>query len=1015
MYTLALHFRSPPGPPHAAPKTAPPPAPGLPAGEKLGGRGRAPASTSAPALEVKIAGSTPSGKHAPSVAPLDPYLRHFLAKASAGKAGPAGDEGEPVAPADPGVSEEELGDWTLLEARLQKDLNALQDPDAGTRRRAMERVGAVMRAAAAGPRGGEVCADAAEGSAGRAVLRRFADPVERVREMAVECVASMLRAAPDAVMSVMPYLVPVLEERLVPVEIVAPEGRAAPAPGGAGPAYVDPSRANMEPSETVRRDLLALAVSLVEALELGCMAYAGELLEFVRVSVDDVFHEANEEACRLCVALTRALGKRLHAHGKAMVATMLPLTTHRRYRVRLAAIAAVRELMYVGAHEMILEMIAWRDPNQVAVKAFYEGELKVNFCGKLATDPVPQVREAFVDMVGAWLTSLDERKDHEERLLPYLLSSLNDDVPAVAERGAHWIDRLGALVEEDRAEELRDRLYYLDKEAFGLGWMPPHVVARLESRVYPHPLAGRPRLGARMVVQSGFNRTYFPICSELSSWQDGPRLMAAALLRTYCLFLEDYAARMLHKVVPAVTAAVAGIRREPGTFGRAGLSPDNARCLGYLEEACHLIGETTEPQMYVKLLLGRVGPANEDAGLRAAALEVLSWLLGGGRHRGDVRPHAPALLAATSDEALLRTHAATLKWSACEFLQSLASACETATDAPARWEKDPEEAARERGRRVEQRRQAAEDWERRRRERLAEGLEVDSMGANPYVLSDADAWIDMELYAGPGAGGAWGPGDMSAALRAALFLAAPAGGAGAPGSPLGEALAGVPGAVARSLEAASAGAAGAALGGVCRGDLWALGPGAGEDLAHSSRVALALAGLMAGAAGVDGGAWDALVGRLEECAGPAARGAGARPEAARALSGACAAVGAAGAAAGAAEWAGPCLRAAAAVAAPLAAAGGAAGGAAAGACAGCVEAAAACARAAGGGELRAAVADAAAACLEGLRPALAAGGAAREEVGAAARRVAEAARSLGAPGAGDLPGGLTEALAALRA
>lgn len=48
-----------------------------------------------------------------------------------------------------------------------------------------------------------------------------------------------------------------------------------------------------------------------------------------------------------------------------------------------------------GAHEMILEMVAWRDPNVVAIKAFYGDDLKVNFCGKLALDPHPQVRSAW--------------------------------------------------------------------------------------------------------------------------------------------------------------------------------------------------------------------------------------------------------------------------------------------------------------------------------------------------------------------------------------------------------------------------------------------------------------------------------------------------------------------------------------------------------------------------------------------------------------------------------------------
>ena len=40
---------------------------------------------------------------------------------------------------------------------------------------------------------------------------------------------------------------------------------------------------------------------------------------------------------------------------------------------------------------MILEMVAWRDPNVVPMKAFYGDDIKVNFCGKLATDHHVQV------------------------------------------------------------------------------------------------------------------------------------------------------------------------------------------------------------------------------------------------------------------------------------------------------------------------------------------------------------------------------------------------------------------------------------------------------------------------------------------------------------------------------------------------------------------------------------------------------------------------------------------------
>ena len=46
---------------------------------------------------------------------------------------------------------------------------------------------------------------------------------------------------------------------------------------------------------------------------------------------------------------------------------------------------------------MILEMVGHRDPNLVPLAAFYgDPDLRVNFCGKLASDPHPQVRRVRV-------------------------------------------------------------------------------------------------------------------------------------------------------------------------------------------------------------------------------------------------------------------------------------------------------------------------------------------------------------------------------------------------------------------------------------------------------------------------------------------------------------------------------------------------------------------------------------------------------------------------------------------
>ena len=57
---------------------------------------------------------------------------------------------------------------------------------------------------------------------------------------------------------------------------------------------------------------------------------------------------------------TECLGLRLQPAAKERVAALLPLCADKRHRVRVAAVRAVGVTMHQGAHEMILEMVAFR-------------------------------------------------------------------------------------------------------------------------------------------------------------------------------------------------------------------------------------------------------------------------------------------------------------------------------------------------------------------------------------------------------------------------------------------------------------------------------------------------------------------------------------------------------------------------------------------------------------------------------------------------------------------------------
>jgi hypothetical protein len=106
-------------------------------------------------------------------------------------------------------------------------------------------------------------------------------------------------------------------------------------------------------------------------------AYATEFLDIARDALEDPFPEVVVKACNCLKFLATLLKRRMQAAAKELVAATLPLTTHNRSAVRCAAVQAVQYIVPCGAHEMILDMVAWRDPNCIAIKAFYEPDPKV--------------------------------------------------------------------------------------------------------------------------------------------------------------------------------------------------------------------------------------------------------------------------------------------------------------------------------------------------------------------------------------------------------------------------------------------------------------------------------------------------------------------------------------------------------------------------------------------------------------------------------------------------------------
>ncbi|KAL0032856.1 hypothetical protein WJX77_002978 [Trebouxia sp. C0004] len=436
------------------------------------------------------------------------------------------------------------------------------------------------------------------------------------------------QVAPDAVIAVLPYAVPVLEERLQAQEAIAP--------------------------------------------------YGGQITEILQHCCDDSYHEVCLQACRSIQKLVETVGMMLFSVSKQLMAAVMPLLTHKRHKVRIEAIRTVRKLAHMGGHEMVLQMVAWQDPQAIAIKAFYEPDLHVNFCAKLATDPVVQVRLEFVDMLADWMLTLRERIDHHARLMPYALSALSDPSKDVQRAALKLMDDVGVQYEEEHQQDLKDTLYYLPAEAHALGWQqqglaqrlyhrlppsdnllppmarasgatsnqatgvahavtlssipahadnsstashkaPPVAAARQgrhdadeKTRVHgvtqafqlPAPFRERPRTGSRIFVQSHFPGIAGALASEMLSWQQDNRIRAIELLRSCLMCVEEQVGQHLLKLLPALCQAMRD--------SELGVS---------VQQCCTLIGCFVPSQDYVPLLMVQLESAADPAA-EAACLAV---------------------------------------------------------------------------------------------------------------------------------------------------------------------------------------------------------------------------------------------------------------------------------------------------------------------------------------------------------------------------------------------------------
>ncbi|KAM9583630.1 dynein axonemal assembly factor 5 [Trichechus inunguis] len=472
----------------------------------------------------------------------------------------------PDAPAPPGPAE--TAEAAELSRALSRLLPGLEADSKLGRRRALEALQRELEAARPGPPNTADAAAAFQGPWARLLLPRLlrclADPAEGCRALAAHLLDLGLRRAArphDA----LPRLLPALAARL-----------AGPKPARRPPP---------EPCEELR---LALVQLLGLAVRLGGAAlapYLDDALRVLRCTLLDPFAAVRRESCACAAALARATPEHFHMQSESLVGPLMQTIAHQHWKVRVAVIEATGTVIQFGNGKSVDDVLS-----HLAQRLF---------------DDVPQVRQAVTSVVGAWLLELRDRYSFFHKLIPLLLSSLDDELPEIRQLAASLWEKVGLQWQKENEEDLKDKLDFAAPP-------PPH-----------YPLQeSRPGLGCRELVFRNLSKILPGLCRDLADWVVGTRVKAAQLLAVLLLHAEDHATQHLEPVLRALQHACAD---------------EEAAVVSSCTKSAEFIGTFVNPEVFLKLILS---PLKKSPS--ASSLLVLASVLRG-CPREALQPHLKAV------------------------------------------------------------------------------------------------------------------------------------------------------------------------------------------------------------------------------------------------------------------------------------------------------------------------------------------------------------------------------------
>ncbi|KAF6280593.1 dynein axonemal assembly factor 5 [Rhinolophus ferrumequinum] len=440
------------------------------------------------------------------------------------------------AAAPPGPAEAvETAEAAELSRALSRLLPGLETDSKLGRRRALEALQRALEAVLPEAPAADPAAAAAafQGPWARLLLPRLlrclADPAEGCRALAAHLLGLGLRRAARP-RDALPRLLPALSARL-----------ASPEP------------ARRPPPEACEELRLALVQLLRLAVDLCGAALAPHLDDAVRVlrcTLLDPFAAVRRESCECAASLARATPDHFHMQSESLIGPLMQTISHQHWKVRVAVIEATGTVIQFGSGKSVDDVLP-------------------HFAQRLFDD-VPQVRQAVTCVVGGWLLDLRDRYSFFPKLIPLLLSSLDDEIPETAHTAASLWEKIGLQWQQENEEDLKDKLDFASPP-------PAH---------HPSPET-RPGLGCRELVFRNLSKILPAVCHDITDWVVATRVKSAQLLAELLRHAEDHVTQHLELLLRTLLRACAD---------------DEGAVVRSCTKSAELIGAFVSPDVFLRLM-----------------------------------------------------------------------------------------------------------------------------------------------------------------------------------------------------------------------------------------------------------------------------------------------------------------------------------------------------------------------------------------------------------------------------